>query len=208
MNILSVSDKIIPFLYSPEILEKIHDVDLVLGCGDLPYYYQEYIAMKLQVPLFFVRGNHDSPIEYSADKDRKGPRGGTDLHCRIVHYDDLIIAGVEGCVWYNGENYQYTQSEMFLNVLKLVPSLLVNRLLHGRYLDVFISHAAPWGIHDKSDRTHRGIKAFNWLIRVFKPKYHFHGHNHVYEIDTITKTKVGNTLVLNTYGYRETKLVI
>ena len=203
MNILSISDKVIPFLNSPEILEKIGDVDFVIACGDLPYYYQEYIAEKLGASLYFVRGNHDVLIEYSADGDRTAPLGGTDLHRRIVHREGLILVGVEGSARYNDGNFQYTQKEMWRHVFHLVPELLLNRLLYGRYLDIFITHAAPWGIHDKPTRTHRGIKAYNWLIRVFKPKYHFHGHNHVYKLETITETQVGDTLVINTYGYKQ-----
>ena len=209
MNILSISDKTFSFLYSPEILNKISDVDLIIGCGDLPYYYQEYIAMKLRAPLLFVRGNHDLEIEYSNDGNRKAPRGGIDLHCRVVKQDDFIFAGVEGSIRYKNEGrFQYTQKEMWFNIFRLIPSLLLNRLLYGRYLDVFVTHAAPWGIHDKSDWTHQGVKAFLWFIQRFKPKYHLHGHNHVYEVDTITRTKVGKTTVLNTYGYRETELVL
>ena len=203
MNILSISDKKFPFLYSPEILEKIGDIDFIIGCGDLPYYYQEYIAEKLGASLYFVRGNHDALIEYGADINRKAPHGGTDLHRRIVHKEGLLFAGIEGSVRYNDGNFQYTQKEMWRHVFHLVPGLLLNRLLYGRYLDIFVTHASPWGIHDKKDRTHRGIKAYNWLIRVFKPKYHFHGHNHVYKVDTITETQVGDTLVINTYGYKE-----
>ena len=206
MNILSISDVIIPSLNSPEICEKIHEVDFVVACGDLPYYYQEYIAKKLGGALYFVRGNHDALVEYGSEIDRKAPIGGTDLHRRIVHKEGLIIAGIEGSVRYNNGNFQYTQREMWMHVFHLVPELLLNRLLYGRSLDIFITHAAPWGIHDKPNRVHQGIKAYNWLIRVFKPKYHFHGHNHVYKSDTITETQVDDTLVVNTYGYKEMTL--
>ncbi len=68
--------------------------------------------------------------------------------------------------------------------------------------DIFITHAPPWGIHDRDDRPHRGIKAFNWLIKTFKPTYHIHGHIHVYQPWIVTETQLGNTLVLNTYGFR------
>ena len=87
-----------------------------------------------------------------------------------------------------------------------MPALLFNRIRHGRYLDVFVTHAPPWGIHDKSDRAHRGIKAFRWLLNAFQPRYHFHGHIHVYRPDTITETVFHNTRVLNTYGSLETEL--
>jgi len=208
VNVLSISDTVIPWLYSPEIREKTRGVDFVIACGDLPYYYQEFILKNLDVPLYFVRGNHDKLIEYGADGERTGPRGGIDLHRRILHHDDLLLAGIEGCIRYNRENFQYTQAEMWGHVFSLAPGLLLNRMHYGRALDIFVTHAAPWGIHDKSDWAHQGVKAFNWLLRVFKPKYHFHGHNHVYDTETTVQTQVGDTLVMNTYGYRQTELKI
>ena len=207
MNVLSISDTVIPLLYSPEIREKIRGVDFVIACGDLPYYYQEHILKKLNVPLYFVRGNHDQLIEYGAYGERSAPHGGIDLHRRVIHKGNLLLAGIEGCIRYNQRgDFQYTQAEMWGHVLRLAPDLLLNRFHYGRALDIFVSHAAPWGIHDKPDWAHQGVKAYNWLLRVFKPKYHFHGHNHVYDTETIIETRVGETLVMNTYGYRQTEL--
>jgi uncharacterized protein len=92
---------------------------------------------------------------------------------------------------------------MWTMVLSLVPGLILNRLRYGRYLDVFITHAPPWGVHDQEDLPHQGIKAFRWLIKNFQPAYHFHGHIHVYRPDTVTQTRLGRTMVINTYGHRE-----
>jgi len=208
VKVLSISDTIIPFIHSPAINEKVQDVDFVIACGDLPYYYQEYIIKQLNVPLYFVRGNHDPLIEYGSGEERKGPRGGVDMHLHIVREDGFILAGIEGCIRYNRGHFQYTQVEMWGHLLHLMPGLLLNRLLYGRYLDILITHAAPWGIHDKPDWTHQGVRAFNFLLRLFKPKYHFHGHNHIYETDKIVETQVGDTLVINTYGYRQMDLTI
>ena len=207
MNVLSISDTVIPFIFSDEIRERIRGVNFVIACGDLPYYYQEHIIKTLGVPLYFVRGNHDQVTEYGSDGARNAPRGGTDLHGRIIHHGDLLLAGVEGCIRYNPRgDFQYTQAEMWGHVLRLAPSLLLNRRDYGRSLDVFVSHAAPWGIHDKPDWPHQGVKAYRWLIRVFKPKYHFHGHNHINDTETIVETRVDETLVINTYGYRQMDL--
>ena len=208
MKVLSISDKVLATLDRPESIENLQGVELMLGCGDLPYYYQENIAKKLRVPLYFVRGNHDVLIEYGADGERSAPRNGLDLHRKSVYENGVILAGIEGCNRYNQGNFQYTPAEMWEHVFHLVPKLLWNKLKYGRYLDILVTHAAPHGIHDKPDWTHQGIKAFNWLIKVFKPKYHFHGHNHVYTDDTITETQVGDTLVINTYGYKVRDLEI
>jgi len=45
-------------------MDRFGDVELVLSCGDLPYYYLEYIVSMLNVPLLYVHGNHDAPPEY------------------------------------------------------------------------------------------------------------------------------------------------
>jgi Icc-related predicted phosphoesterase len=95
---------------------------------------------------------------------------------------------------------------MWLFTLSLVPRLLWNRLVHGRALDIFVTHAPPWGIHDRQDLAHQGAKAFAWLLRVFQPAYHFHGHVHLYRPDIPAESRYQNTRVINTYGYRETTL--
>ena len=73
VKILSISDKIVPFIYSPKVKLKFGHVDFVIGCGDLPYYYQEFIISSLNVPLFFVRGNHDPVTEYSENQSYTHP---------------------------------------------------------------------------------------------------------------------------------------
>lgn len=203
MKILAVSDIVLDLLYSPLIRERFPDVDLVLGCGDLPYYYLEYILTALDVPLFYVRGNHANVVEYSQAGAKTHPHGAVDLHRRCVYHNGLLLAGVEGSVRYKEGPFQYSQGEMWGHVLSLVPVLMFNRLRYGRYLDIFITHASPWGIHDQPDRTHQGIKAFNWLLKTFKPRFHFHGHIHVYNPNMITETRYHQTTIVNAFGYRE-----
>jgi hypothetical protein len=205
MNLLTVSDKESPLVYSPRIVQRFSDVDLVIGCGDLSYFYLEFIISSLDIPLYFVRGNHAEKIEYSTAGERTAPWGAVDLHKKVRRDPDsgLILAGVEGSVRYKPGDYQYSQLEMWLIVLQLVPRLLWNKIRYGRYLDIFVSHAPPWGVHDGTDRAHQGIKAFRWLIETFQPDYHFHGHVHIYRPDVVTETLVGKTHVVNAYGFRE-----
>jgi uncharacterized protein len=207
MKVLSLSDVIIPFIYSPQIAERFSDVDMGIGCGDLPYYYQEYVISKLDIPFFFVRGNHSKEEEQTSAGTCNAPQGAVDLHRRVLNHKGLLMAGVEGSGRYRKGSFQYTQTEMWLHVLTLVPALLRNHAVNGRYLDVFVTHAPPWGIHDQEDLPHRGIKAFLWFIKVFKPAYHFHGHIHIYHPDTPTETSYYRTKVINSFGFRETELV-
>ena len=204
MKILSVSDIEVSFIYSPIIIERFKDTDLVISCGDLPYYYLEYIVSMLNVPVYYVRGNHQNMTEHGVMGSRQFPWGAIDLHRKTIKQGNLLLAGIEGCLQYNFGPAQYSQAEMWTHVLKLVPSLMINRMFYGRYLDVFVSHAPPWGIHDMDDRPHQGIKAFRWLLQVFHPTYHLHGHIHVYRPDTVTETNYYGTKVINTFGFRET----
>ena len=92
---------------------------------------------------------------------------------------------------------------MWALVLSLVPHLMLNKLIHGRYLDIFVSHTPPWQINDQEDRPHQGSKAFRWLNRVFQPALHLHGHIHIYRQVSPIQTMFGNTCVINVFGYRE-----
>lgn len=205
-KILSLSDVLVGFIYSPQVSLRFPDIDLIFGCGDLPNYYLEFTISLLDAPLYYVNGNHQSQIESVPNKHQSGPLGGMNIHRKVVFDRGLLIGGVEGCQRYSNGPYQYTQTEMWGHVFSLIPKLFINRLIFGRYLDVFISHAPPWGIHDQKDFTHQGIKAFRWLLDIFCPEYHFHGHIHVYRPDTVVKTKYKKTCVINTYGFTETEI--
>lgn len=206
MNILSVSDKVVSFLYSPQVKKKFGDIDLLVACGDLPYRYQEYILTVLNVPLFFVRGNHDQEREPGPGGEKTQPLGGIDLHRRVVRHQGLLLAGVEGSILYSRRTpFQYSQRQMWGHVLRLVPGLLINKIRHGRYLDIFLTHAPPRGIHEGDDWTHQGIHAFRWLVDTFQPSLYFHGHVHHYHPDASVETMVGQTRVINTYRYQVTE---
>ncbi|MDR3575663.1 MAG: metallophosphoesterase [Anaerolineaceae bacterium] len=203
MKILAISDVELGFIYSPLIIDRFKDVDLVVSCGDLPYYYLEYIISLLNVPLYYVRGNHASLVESGSAGDRSSPWGAIDLHKKVKRASSgLLLAGIEGSLRYNLGPHQYSQFDMWWLVWGLVPGLLINKLLYGRYLDIFVTHAPPWQIHDKTDLPHHGIKAFRWLIDVFQPAFHVHGHIHVYRQDEVVESLEKNTRVVNSYGYR------
>lgn len=202
IRVFSLSDQVVSYVHSPHLLNYFQNIDLIIGCGDLPYYYLEFILSMIDVPLYYVRGNHDKVVEYSPEgQQRVGPHGGNDLHRKVIRTKDLLLAGVDGCLRYRPGPFQYTQSEMWAHVFSLVPGLMLNRMLYGRYLDIFVTHAPPTGIHDATDLPHRGIHAFRWFIKVFKPAYHFHGHIHLYRPDSVKISKFGPTTVINSYKY-------
>jgi Icc-related predicted phosphoesterase len=162
----------------------------------------------LDLPLYYVQGNHVYDVVDGEGEVRHHPDGAINLHRQVI-YDpklDLILAGIEGSLRYNRRSYQYTQRQMWQMVFGLVPQLLYNKLRYGRYLDVFVTHAAPKGIHDDDDPAHQGVDAFLWLIENFSPKVHLHGHIHLYNPLKARETMHGDTRVINCYGHREISL--
>ncbi|GAB4542439.1 MAG: metallophosphoesterase [Anaerolineae bacterium] len=204
MKLLAVTDKVVDLIYSPSLVEKYGDVDMVLSCGDLPYYYLEYIVTMLCVPLLYVHGNHDPPVEYtSSGLQLTGPGGGINVHGRLVHTQGLSVAGLEGSIRYKPHGmYQYTDAQMWRQVLKLTPALLFNHLVTGRRLDILLTHSPPFGIHNGRDRTHIGFKSFLWLMERFRPRYLLHGHRHIYNPLETTETQYKETTIINVYPYK------
>ena len=205
MKILAVSDKVDELLYSPAIKHLFKDVDLVLGCGDLPFHYLEFLVTMLGKPLFYVVGNHANEIRKRHEMRHlwQYPGGCENIDGRVVRHRKLLIAGLEGSMRYNNSpNFQYTDGQMTRKMWGLVPALIMNKILHGRYLDILVTHAPPLGIHDKADRCHTGFRAFVTLMDRFRPRYLVHGHVHVYSPKEPIETVYGDTTVLNAYGYR------
>lgn len=223
MKILAISDEVVDFIYSPQIKDKYADVDLVLACGDLPFYYLEYIVTILDVPLYYVPGNHDRQEQYLSDgRVIYRAEGCERLDQRAVDLpavslasqrsrDDqaiqaapkLLMAGLGGSRRYNRDiGHQHTEAEMFSRALGLAPHLAANRLKYGRYLDILVTHAPPRGIHDRDDLAHTGFETFCHFMDVFQPRLLLHGHSHVYRGDTVTSSRYKHTQIVNVYPYR------
>ena len=96
--------------------------------------------------------------------------GTTYIGFKTVKDNSLLIAGVSGSLRYNKGLNQYTDKQMKRKLIGLIPSLLLNKIRYGRFLDILVTHASPEGIHDKSDPCHRGFKSFLWFMEVFQAK--------------------------------------
>ncbi len=204
MKILAVSDQVVDHIYCSNLRQKYPDIDLIVGCGDLPLYYLDFLFSALDAPLVYVRGNHDRGKQYLANnRVITEVEGGTNLHGRIANIDGLLLAGLEGSMRYRPNRpHMYTESEMRGQIARLIPRLLLNRQRYGRYLDILVAHSPPYGIHDKPDLPHTGFKVFLTFMQLFKPRYLLHGHIHIYRQDTVTETKHLHTLVTNVYPYK------
>ncbi len=215
MKILCISDERDTLVYSDRVKSRFGDVDLVLGAGDLDLDYYSFIVSSLNKPLFFVFGNHnlanisDYRREYRETFANDGflhphefqSYGATYVGGKVLRFGNLIIAGLGGSMKYNDGQNQFTETGMFLNALRLLPALIFNRIFHGRYVDILLTHASPQGIQDGDDRPHRGFKVFLWFMRAFKPSFLVHGHVHLYDINAPRFARYGRTMVVNAYEH-------
>lgn len=204
MRILAVSDRIVEYLYKSDIGQRFSDIDLLIGCGDLPFYYLDFLISALDVPLLYVHGNHDIGPQYTADgRVLNGVPGGLDIHGRVVRLNGLLIAGLEGSMRYRpGAPYMYSEREMTWNVLNLMPQLIWNSARFGRAIDILVTHSPPLHIHDGRDLAHQGFNVFRSFMRQFRPRFLIHGHVHVYRNDIPRVTHFHETTVINVYPYR------
>ncbi|MFN2201719.1 MAG: metallophosphoesterase [Caldilineaceae bacterium] len=210
MRVLAISDQVEPVLYSAAITRRVGDVDFVVSCGDLPFYYIEYVVSMVNKPSYYVFGNHGREVEYQGGdwRQKTEPMGAMNLHERTAKEGDLLLAGLEGSIRYNySSRFQYTESEMMLKVIGMAPKLMRNRIRYGRYLDVLVAHSPPLGIHDQPDPAHVGFRSFLTFMRWYKPRYLLHGHVHLYRQDVVTRTMFEQTEVINVYPFQILNLV-
>ena len=213
MKILCVSDQLDPLVYSNSAKERFKDIDLVLCAGDLPMEYVDFIVSTLNKPTYFVFGNHNlkefSYYHKSASSNYVPPsaveysfyHGAQYAGFKVLREGNLLIAGASGSILYNKGLDQYTDRQMFFKLLGMVPFLLYNKIIYGRYLDIFLAHSPPAGIHDRPDPCHRGFNCFNWFISKFKPTYLIHGHIHLYDIQDVRVSKSGETTIINAFSH-------
>ena len=197
-----VSDQVVERVYTLASNGHFQDIELILGCGDMPYTYLEYLVTILNVPMYYVPGNHDPQFDPRSDKAHA--EGGSNLDLKVVRHKKFLIGGFGGSIRYrpNGVN-QYTQSEAYQRAVKLLPRLALNRIQYGRALDILVCHSPPFGIHDDTDPAHNGLKALNWLIRIARPRCLFHGHTHFYKRNLVNaETTIGITKIMNVYPYK------
>lgn len=203
MKILAVSDKVVDHLYCSNVKRKYPGIDLLIGCGDLPFYYLEFLVSAFDRRMVYVLGNHDKGPQYTAEgRVLTEVKGGIDVHARSVYMNKLLFAGLEGSMRYRPNRpFMYTEAEMRNNIGRLLPRLLRNRVKHGRYLDILVAHSPPFGIHDKPDLPHTGFKIFLSFLEWFKPIYMLHGHIHLYRQDTVRVSRYDETTIINVYPY-------
>lgn len=210
MKALVVADEVEERLWTSAVHH--HPADLVIGAGDLPYLYLEFLAGALDVPCVFVPGNHDPDLSgYTrygglSMKDGfptvwPGPAGGVNADGRIVDVAGLRVAGLGGSVRYNDGPNQWTQRQQARRARRLVRRARFRRWRDGRDVDILLTHAPPRHCGDREDPPHRGFDCLHRTIELLRPKWLLHGHIHPHG-EAVPDRRVGETTVRNVVGHR------
>lgn len=196
MRILLVSDIESEYIWDHFDPSRFKDVELIISCGDLKSDYLAFLATMINVPVFFIHGNHDT--DYVPN-----PPGGCDsLEDKIVTFKGLRIGGLGGCLKYNNHPtnsappFQYTEWQMAWRVRKLMRKISIHK-----GLDILVTHAPPLGVEDDKDRCHVGFESFHNILDKYAPKYLLHGHMHMRfgRAQRIVDHK--GTKVIDAFGY-------
>ena len=194
MKILMISDyeeKSLWDYWNESTAQRLSDVGLVLSAGDLHHSYLEFLVTMLNVPLVYVRGNHDSCY------DDEPPEGCEDADGKLVEVEcgygqnkkKIRILGLGGSMRYNDNaGDMYTEREMAARIKRAEKDVAKRRMLDilaghyspdkGSAFDILLTHAPCRGYGDMDDLPHRGFECFNDLLYKYSPRLHCYGHVH------------------------------
>ena len=202
--------------------ERLADVSLILSAGDLKAEYLEFLVTMLNVPLVYVRGNHDGMY------DERPPEGCEDADGRVVEIEcgsgsskhKIRILGLGGSMRYNDNaSDMYTEREMETRVKRAERAVrkcrrkdmvmsLIKPADNGSdekgnpAFDILLTHAPCRGYGDMEDLPHRGFECFNGLLNKYSPQLHCYGHVHrEYGEMKGSLRHPSGTLLINGSGY-------
>ncbi|WP_028856613.1 metallophosphoesterase family protein [Psychrilyobacter atlanticus] len=190
-KILIISDTEILGRYPMDKLKKMFsDIDFIISAGDLGNDYLDYLFTTLNKDIIYVNGNHvhkkGHDISFCKNIDGK-----------IIRYKGLKIFGLGGSKKYSYQENQYSEFEMTQRII-----LNLGYLFWGRKLDIMVTHTPPRRINDREDFTHQGFEVFHKILKYFKPKLWIHGHIHLVSHMDTQETTIGDTRIINAYGYK------
>ena len=184
MKILVLADQKSKYLYDFYEPDKLKDIDLIISCGDLSPNYLSFFVTLCNVPLLYVRGNHDDKYE------RTPPEGCICIEDDIYVYEGIRILGLGGSMEYIPKaSNQYSEKSMRKRVRKLRF-----KLWRHRGFDILVT--------DLEDLPHRGFKIFRSLLEKYEPRFFFHGHVHAnYSRKFKREDSYGKTTIVNGFEY-------
>lgn len=192
LKIMVFADHESRLLYDYYDPERMKDIDLIISCGDLSQKYLSFFVTLCNVPLLYVKGNHDKTYDINP------PEGCICIEDNIFVYKGIRILGLGGSMQYiPGAPGQYTEQQMRRRIKKLAF-----KLWRHKGFDILVTHAPAYQVGDLPDLPHRGFAAFLSLLDKYNPKFFLHGHVHANYSRNFRRTDTyGKTTVVNAYEF-------
>jgi uncharacterized protein len=194
IRFLVASDEREPALMHAVNREALGQIDGILGCGDLEPEWLGLLADSFNVPLVYVRGNHDHTGGW---RERPLLVPGWLDPSRIDHLAGIPIVGLE---WPGVEAPDNRRRPWLAWRQALAVTWRLLRQHLWKTPVIVISHAPPTGVGDSpSDAYHVGFDAYRWLLHRLMPPIWLHGHTTTASVDRLVEQS-GPTVVANATG--------
>ncbi|MBC7765066.1 MAG: metallophosphoesterase [Hyphomonadaceae bacterium] len=191
MKLLVVADHESPYIWDFFDHKRFKDIDMIISAGDLKASYLSFLVTMIPAPLFYVPGNHDNRYVIAP------PEGCECIDDKVVLSNGLVIGGLGGSIRYSPDSpYQYTEAEM-----KKRSAKLERQIKKHEKIDILVSHAPAYQLGDASDPCHVGFEALRALIIKYQPRLFLHGHQHLTYGRQTRMMHLGNTTIVNCFGY-------
>lgn len=188
LKILVISDEESVSLWDYFDKSKLEGIDLIISCGDLAPQYLSFLATFFSGPVLYVHGNHDECYLHTP------PEGCICIDDQLYEYQGLRILGLGGSMRYRSGEFQYTQNQMKLRVLKLWL-----KIKRRKGFDLLVTHSPAKGLGDGDDLPHTGFDAFNYLLDKFSPRFFIHGHMHLNYGRSKRLSQYKKTIIVNAF---------
>ena len=195
IRFLAASDSQEPSLEHAVNRESLGALDGILGCGDLDPDWLTFLADAFNVPLVYVRGNHDRGGEWE-ERPLRVP-----AWLEAGRVDRLAGIPIVGLGW-PGVHEAGNRRRPWLawrQAFAISARALRSRLARRNEPFVVISHVPPAGVGDAPDLYHHGFGAYRWLLGVLRPPVWIHGHTTTASVARLLE-RSGSTAVANATG--------
>ncbi|HSK68799.1 MAG TPA: metallophosphoesterase family protein [Candidatus Limnocylindria bacterium] len=190
LRVLAVADEESRFIWDYFDRSAFRGVDVIVSCGDLKPAYLTFLTTMVAAPLLYVHGNHDAAML------RTPPEGCDNLEEKMHVVKGVRFLGFGGCNARSPKPLHYTDEEVARQVSRRMQE--ISR--HGGF-DVLVTHAPALGLGDGDDPFHQGFRAYRTLLDLFRPAFHFHGHQHPTYGKAKRAIEYNGTMVHNAFGY-------
>jgi uncharacterized protein len=194
IRLLAVSDAPDPALEHEVNRQALGRLDGILGCGDLEPAWLDFLAGSFNIPLVYVRGNHDRSGQW---RERPLPVPTWLDAGRIDRLAGIPIVGLE----WPGVDEEGNRRRPWLawrQALRVAWWLLTARMWGSPV--IVISHVPPRGVGDTpTDAYHVGFGAYRWLLDRLAPPIWLHGHTNTASVSRLVE-RSGRSVVANATG--------